>query len=374
MSASLPDRVRRTRRASLWFAGAAVLCAALLTALHPAEFVPAYRFAVFAALAPAVGSLLFLLIYRSTGGQWGDALSPFLRAGTALLPWVWLFALPLLWLAPRSRDFGQTGTLQAYLSHTGVLLRAIAYTVAFFLFWWAARRDARATFRKRGPSNSAPPESQRSGAFGPVGLILATFLLHLVAVDWLLALEPGWFSTAFPLVWMVGQAVAGLACAVLAGLALGLDPAVDGRTGRAFGLDWGNLLLTGVIFWSYLAFMQFLIIWNGNLPREAVWYTHRSTGLWRVLLYCILGFYFVLPFLILLSRKWKRRPAMLGAVAASLLLSQFAYLAWMILPSFPRATNPGYLLAAALAATAVGAFFQVYLRFLPVPERAEEVS
>ncbi|PTY06940.1 hypothetical protein DB347_10085 [Opitutaceae bacterium EW11] len=331
--------------------------ALILAVFRPSDIVHAYRFAVFAWLSPALGSLVFLLIYRSTGGQWGDALQPFLRAGISLLPWLWLLALPLLWLAPPSPQFGQTGMLRAYLGHAATAVRAVGYAAAFFLFWLAARRDRRV--RETGHRDR--------GAFGPVGLIVLVFVLHLLAVDWLLALEPGWYSTSFPLVWMTGQAVFGLAATVLAALALGLDPKASGAAQRPIGLDWGNLMLTGVIFWSYLSFIQFLIIWNGNLPREVVWYAHRSHGLWLDLLLALLAFYFVLPFLILLSRKWKQRSAVLAGVALSLAVSQLAYLAWMILPSFGDASAATCLLAVALAAAGIGPEFLVFLQVAPAP-------
>ena len=46
--------------------------------------------------------------------------------------------------------------------------------------------------------------------------------------------------------------------------------------------DLGNLLLAFVMFWAYVSFMQYLIIWSGNLPEENVWYLHRSQGGWQI--------------------------------------------------------------------------------------------
>lgn len=352
-----PDthRLGRLQRGTLLFAGVFVVAAALLTWLHPHDFAGAYRFAVLAWLEPALGSLIFLLIYRSTGGQWGEALQPFLGAGIRFIPWLWLLLLPLIWLSPlpRTPDPEVQGTLRSYLSTTGVSIRGIVFAIVFFVFWWAAR-----------PAPEMRPYTAwgaRLRWFGPVGLIVLTFTLHLVAVDWLFALDPGWYSTAFPLIWMSGQAMMGISLAVLVGLLFGLDPKEKGSSHRALGLDWGNLLLTCTIFWAYVSFMQFLIIWSGNIAKEVTWYVHRGHGLW---LFTVVGLALcnlVLPFFLLLSRDLKKRALSLGAIAVLLLVSQLIYTAWLILPGYHDATLLTYVLDFVVLAAAGGLFFNRYL-------------
>lgn len=275
----------------------------------------AYRFAVFVALAPAVGAMLFALIHRLTGGKWGGPLDPFLLAGSRLAPWVWLGALPLIFLGnPASAAWPD------YESRGMFLLRGILYAIVLFAI--AARLNE--------PKSRAP-------ATGAAGLIVLVFTLHFLAEDWLGALEPHWHSTAFPLVWMTGLAVAGLAGAVLRAIASGRD-----RPQRVaqHGLDWGNLLLAAMLFWSYVAFAQFLIIWAGNLPREISWYLRRTEGAWAIVPPALALIHFLLPFAVLLSRKAKRSPRLLGGVAVVLLFGQIIYTAWLIFPAAGRLTLP----------------------------------
>ena len=73
--------------------------------------------------------------------------------------------------------------------------------------------------------------------------------------------------------------------------------------------DLGNLLLMYVLTWAYLAFMQFLIIWVGNLPREIAWYVPRLQTGWVALGVLLVVFHFFAPLAILLFRSAKRSPA-----------------------------------------------------------------
>lgn len=308
MTAMTLNPSARRRRLPLLFGILALGVIAVAAWLTPERLGPAWRFGVFVGLAPAIGSMLFALIHRLTGGKWGGPLDPFLLAGSRLAPWLWLFALPLIFVDDAHAAW------PGYESRAMLLLRGLLYALVFFLI---ARR-------LNGPQSRAP-------ATGPAGLIVLVFTLHLLAEDWLGALEPHWHSTAFPLVWVTGLAVAGLACAVLTTLVV--VPSARPRT-SVHGLDWGNLLLAAMLFWCYVAFAQFLIIWAGNLPREISWFERRMHGSWALVPPGLALIHFLLPFAILLSREAKRSPRLLGSVAAILLLGQIVYTAWLILPAF----------------------------------------
>ncbi len=264
----------------------------------------AWRFGVFVGLAPTIGAMLFALIHRLTGGKWAGPLEPFLLGASRWAPRLWLLALPLIFV-----DGDPRAAWPSYDSRALLLLRGLFYALVLFAI---ARR-------LNGPKSRAP-------STGPAGLIALVFTLHFLAEDWLGGLEPHWHSTAFPLVWMTGLAVAGLAGAVLRVLRTNPAPAPH-------GLDWGNLLLAAMLFWCYVAFAQFLIIWAGNLPRETSWFEHRTSGAWAIVPPTLAVVHFLLPFAILLSRAAKRSPRLLGGAAALLLLGQILYTAWLIFPA-----------------------------------------
>jgi len=100
--------------------------------------------------------------------------------------------------------------------------------------------------------------------------------------------------------------------------------------------DWGNLLMTLVMLWTYFAFSQYLIIWSGNLPEETIWFVARKHGGWGVIALAIVILQFFFPFLTLLSRAAKRSPQKLALLAVLILAMRIVDVIWLIEPSFNR--------------------------------------
>jgi hypothetical protein len=89
-----------------------------------------------------------------------------------------------------------------------------------------------------------------------------------------------------------------------------------------------------VIFWTYIAFVQFFIIWSGNLPEDVVWYVDRLQGGWSWVAITFIFLHFVIPFVLLLSAQIKRDPRRLAGVALLILLADLLYLYWLVAPTF----------------------------------------
>jgi hypothetical protein len=163
--------------------------------------------------------------------------------------------------------------------------------------------------------------------------LTATF----ASIDWIMSLDPHWFSTIYGMVFIVGQGLTTLAFMITVALFLGeRGPLAAVMTPERIH-DLGNLLLAFVMLWAYIAFSQFLIIWSGNLPEEIPWYLHRGRGGWEWIALFLIVFHFAIPFLLLLSRETKRRVRMLLAVAAGLVLIRLVDLFWLVAPSFHHA-------------------------------------
>ncbi|HYQ92702.1 MAG TPA: hypothetical protein VES89_11675, partial [Candidatus Competibacteraceae bacterium] len=147
-------------------------------------------------------------------------------------------------------------------------------------------------------------------------------------------LEPTWYSTSFGLIVGVGPLVMALAFASLIKAALLRRRANLTSEERSHLQDLGNLLLAGVLLWSYLVFNQFLTIWSENLPDKIHWYLLRRERIWPWIAVALAAFNLVLPFAALISRRVKRTPGWLLTVAAIVLLGQALYVYWQIIPSF----------------------------------------
>ena len=161
--------------------------------------------------------------------------------------------------------------------------------------------------------------------------------MTLAAVDWVMSLEPEWYSTMYGLIHMAGQAVSGLSLSLVVVVALAKFEPWSHIVTPVRRNDLGNLLLAAVMFWAYCSFFQYLVIWSGNLPEENVWYVHRSRGGWESLAMGLAGLHFAAPFLLLLSRQMKRQATDIGRIALLLLVMRYLDLYWLIVPGFERA-------------------------------------
>lgn len=271
-----------------------------------------------------LGGLVNLWMHRLSGGRWGDALRPAALLAAQRLPWLLLLFLPLAfgmsqfyaWLAQPHGDWAQDIARPAFvrfwLQPASFWIRALIYAA---LWWWLSRPAAVATKGRAAAS-----------------LVLYLLSGTLAAVDFLMSLMPGWFSTAFGLVVLSGQALGGTAlCVVLLAPRRLVPPAEAGKP--PLWRDFGNLLLMWLMTWAYVAFFEFQVIWAENLPYEIQWYVPRlQTGWWWIGL-ALVVLMLALPLLALLQRRLKDRPERLVWIAAPLLLMQLINCAWLVLPS-----------------------------------------
>ena len=165
-----------------------------------------------------------------------------------------------------------------------------------------------------------------------IGLILHFPLATLASIDWFMSLEPHWYSTIYGVLFLASQALT--AYAFVVALLLILPTPAPEESDRQTRQDLGNVLMTILITATYLQFMQFLVIWAGDLPEEISWYLARTAGGWSWVALILIVFSIVVPFVLLLSRGVKSRIRSLGLVALLMLVAQFVYAYWLILPAF----------------------------------------
>ena len=187
------------------------------------------------------------------------------------------------------------------------------------------------------PSREA---TRRLTLISGAGLSLYMLTMTFASIDWMMSLEPQWFSTIYGVLTMTGQVLGAFAFVIIAAAFLVKYKPYAEVIGPAHFHDLGNFLLTFVIFWAYMAFSQFLIIWSGNLPDENSWYLHRLTGRWRDMGVVLIVLYFFVPFLLLLSRDLKHRSSWLSKVAVMVFVVGLVDIFWIIAPAFGRTGSP----------------------------------
>ena len=133
------------------------------------------------------------------------------------------------------------------------------------------------------------------------GIVLLAFTVTFAVFDWVMSLEPHWFSTIFGMLFLGGQGLGAMAFVIAVAYLLSRRPEFARVFAPTILNDLGNLLLAFVMVWAYLSFSQLLIIWAGNLPEEIPWYLHRIAGGWNVIAIALAVFYFAVPFFVLLE-------------------------------------------------------------------------
>jgi hypothetical protein len=311
-------------------------------ALNLEQFWQSYLVAYVFWLEIALGCLAMVMLHHLVGGRWSFVIRRFMEAGAMTLPLMALLFVPLLfgltrlyiWTDPE--HMAQSELLQhksAYLNVPFFLARTAVYFIvwiglAYLLNRWSLAQD-------RTPE---PYLTTRMRRLSGMGMVLYVVTATFAAYDWMMSLEPEWFSSIYGILFIVGQVLGTLALAII-GLSLWSNrkPSTEAVAGSAWANhfnDLGNFLLAFVMIWAYISFSQFLIIWSANLPEEAVWYYHRSRGGWQWVGMFLILFHFVLPFFLLLSRLVKRKAQLLTILAVLILAMRLVDLFWLMMPAF----------------------------------------
>jgi hypothetical protein len=157
--------------------------------------------------------------------------------------------------------------------------------------------------------------------------------LSFGAQDWLMSLEPLWYSTVYGLYVGCGGVVSALSLLIL----WAAGSREEGNVGALMRPEHfrrlGTLTLTFVCLWAYCGFSQYLLMWIATLPEEVTWYLARGQNTWAALAWTLMVGHFALPFLLLLQRRLKQRPAAIGAVAVLLLLMHAVDVYWLVVPA-----------------------------------------
>jgi len=305
------------------------------------QFFHSYLMAYIFWLGIPLGAFGLLMTHHLVGGTWGFVIQRLLESAIRTFPVALLLFLPMLfgipdlylWARPEALAHDEILRQKTlYLNIPFFVFRAMVYfaiwiSVSHFLTRWSDDQDRAADGAL----------TQRLQHLSGPGLVLYGLTVTFSAIDWVMSLEPRWYSTIYGMIFMVSHGLVALAFVTGVGTVLWNRRPLANVTASWVFQDLGNMLLALVMFWAYLSFSQFLLIWVENLKNETPWYLARMTGGWGVVASVLIIFEFALPFLLLLSRAVKRKAETLCTIAFLIVGIHLVEVFWFVEP----ALHPG---------------------------------
>lgn len=333
---------KRNRTLS-WLAGVAALGLCLMgLTMDPAHFFAAYVEGYLFWVGITLGSLGMWMIHNLVGGRWGnDPVAKIIRTVSKTLPLMTVLFIPVLmgmsylypWARPDAIHNHELQQKAWWLNSPFFIGRAIFYFVVWNLFAILVQRMS-----KNEPLIPGSPPKRRLQNLSAAGLLIFGITISFAMFDWVMSMEPMYYSTMFGVILIVGFLGSAFAFSTL--LSLNLTGGRHSQLDKGQLHDLGNLLLMSVMLWAYTSFSQYLITFAGQLPEEIVWYNVRFVGGWQIVGLTLLGFNFVVPFFLLLFRRVKKSAMPLMILTSLLLLDRIVDLIWMIGPTHsPKALS-----------------------------------
>ena len=286
-------------------------------------------------LGMGLGAALFIAFQYVCGARWSVAFRRVPEAMCSVLPWA---ALGILLCLLMSKVTGNSlypwatehfhGMKGILLSYWFVLVRAVVF-LALWVFMVAAivrgsrRQDA------TGSATLTASNTRWSAAF----LVVFGLTFWLASFDWVMSLEPEWYSTMYGVYHFAGLFLGALAAMTV--LAIWLQqtgPLRDVLTHEHLH-DLGKMLFAFSTFWMYIWFSEYMLIWYANFPEETGHFVRRLTAGWGPLFVANMCITWLVPFFILLPKGAKRSPGMLVRVSSLILIGRWLDLYLLIYPS-----------------------------------------
>lgn len=304
---------------------------------NPVQFHASYLVAFTYFLTIALGAAFFVMLQHLTGAVWSVPLRRLMETVMATLPLAPLLFIPVVaglpslyeWARPEFHELGPDFRFKMVFFSPPFFL---ARTALYFLLWGVIAINLYRISLAQDRDNGVEPIRKSVLWSGP-SLALLMVTVTMAAVDWLMSLEPFWYSTIFGIYIYAGGALAFLGLLALASLAFRqVGPLARFLTVEHYH-DLGRWIFVLVVFWAYIAFSQYMLISYANLPEETSWFKHRLEGNWTWVSATLLAGRFIIPFFLLIARAAKRNLTLLASVSVLIVLMHFVDLHWVVMPT-----------------------------------------
>ncbi len=286
-----------------------------------------------------IGSLFLVALEYAVGADWS---TPFRRISeflAAVIPFLLILVIPLL-LNMRNifpwthKSIVNSSELlkgkTAYLNIPFFIIRSLGIFIIWWVFYYFIIRNSRKQDSSKDQLLTKKNVNISSGFIPVFGLSITA-----IAFDWMMSLEPNWFSTIFGVYYFSGTVWCALAALTLIVILLNERGYLHRKIDSEHYYTLGLLMFAFTVFWAYIAFSQYLLIWYADLPDETIWFMHRWIGPWKIVSLAIVFTHFIFPFFYLLSYKVKMQAKKLKFIAIWILCAHLLDLYWLVMPGMP---------------------------------------
>ena len=296
-----------------------------------------YLMAYMFILSIGIGALLLIALEYVGGADWSVPIRRVVEFLAAIIIFLPILVLPLIFNIHdifhwAHKDIAAADEIlkgkSPYLNETFFIIRVFAVLAIWGLFYFLLIRNSN-TQDKTKDQFLTKKNIILSAIFIPFFAITIT----ITAVDWLMSLEPHWFSTIFGVYFFSGSVVASLAAVTLFVVKLKENGYMHPKLVDDHLFSLGALQFAFINFWAYIAFSQYLLIWYANLPEENFWFLHRWENGWQYLSILLIIAHFIVPYAALLSQPAKMDPKRLKFISIWILFAHFIDLYWLVMPN-----------------------------------------
>ena len=309
-------------------------------------FWKSYLFAFISALGICMGALFFVLLQHLTRSGWSASVRRLAEGLAKNLSWIWMLFVPILVLVLSGNgsmlyDWADAEYMaSAHMPHTkATFLSPVFWSVRaiFFLLAWAVISSIYFRWSTKQDQDGSVNWTHKMQQWAPVCMILFAFTQSYAIIDWVMTLQPKWFSTMFAVYYFAATMTAFFSTIILLARFMQRTGHMQHCITTEHYHDLGKWLFgMGVVFWAYIGFSQYMLIWYANIPVETGWYMARQIGGWAGISILLLVGHFILPFLMLITRWTKRWRCTLPLIAGWLIIMFFVDMYWLVMPVVPE--------------------------------------
>jgi hypothetical protein len=337
----LASQFNKLQQRSMIAGVAGIILLAVGALMARADFFQSYLYGYLIWMWLTLGCLGVLLLHHLVSGSWGHIIQRYVEAGAKNLPLMLVLFLPILlgmntlypWLHPHETiDHAYIHAVEKKLGYLNVPFFMLRQGI-FFALWiafalWLTKKSQ----EQDKTGNVLLTRSMKifSGPATVLFVLTATF----ASVDWMMSLEPEWYSTMYGIGRIVGALLTTIAFCILLVRFFGDHEPLKRIITTRHVHHLGNLMFAFTIVWAYIAFSEFLIIWSGNLPEDNMWHLRRMGTEWNAFAVILILGHFLVPFLFLLSRQMKRHIEPLARLAVGILVMRLIDMYWLVFPAF----------------------------------------